>query len=81
MACIYEDYNGYCTYDANIELPPTMKGKEGECAAVGKDYDNCDCYESMQYCDDCGADLELEQCTCEEDYCPHCMEHYSNCDC
>lgn len=73
MGCIYETNGfdvdaGICTLweDGAIEIQGC--DEKGYCV-VSEDPDpsrNCDCYESDYTCSECGADLNVEECDCEE---------------
>ena len=78
MACIHEDNIGMCLLpEAGLKCPKT-----GACDAIEQsDYDSCEQYESNYGCTDCGADFNVEECTCHEWFCPYCHEHEENCTC
>jgi len=66
MGCIYHNYSGKCTIS---EEDWEMAGsKDGYCV-VDDDPDpacSCDTYESDYYCSECGVDLNIKECECNE---------------
>lgn len=76
MGCIYEDRcDGLCSLatnnDGEFDAECAQQGcdEEGMCV-VSDDPDpshSCDAYESDWSCVDCGVDLNVEDCECEED--------------
>lgn len=69
MACRYLT-DGFCT---------TLLVAEMLCA-FHHAYDECEEYLSANSCQDCGADLNLEECQCE-DICIECSQVLSMCEC
>lgn len=63
MSCVWENEEGFCTHKSW----PSYKQKEtGGCVAIGRDYDECECYRPAHLCD-CGADIGIgDECTCHE---------------
>lgn len=72
MGCIYEDQmEGTCTMfdEKNPDLRPQGCDKKGECC-TSEDPDpnvGCDFYESDWTCFDCGVDLNIDECECEDE--------------
>ena len=61
MGCIYSHFEGKCT----LELEDLEDGYCGYDCDPDPSY-GCDCYESDYTCHDCGADLNVEECNCDE---------------
>ena len=69
MGCIYEDWEGNCQmFEDGHRNGPMGCDKEGKCNASGDPDPNvsCDTYESDSVCPDCEADLNIEDCTCDD---------------
>lgn len=77
MGCIYES-NGFDT-ECGLCTLWESEGKgldiagvdENGICVVSDDPDpsySCDCYESDYSCSECGADLNIEECDCEDEY-------------
>ena len=74
MGCIYEDRcDGLCMLslndDGEFDKESEQQGSENGICVVSEDpqpSDNCDAYESDYQCNECGADLNIEDCECEE---------------
>ncbi len=73
MGCIYEDRSlqnaGDCTLcDENDRDfgPPGQEGGICVCSDDPDPSDSCDSYESDYVCHECGADLNVVECTCDE---------------
>lgn len=72
MGCIYEDNEGKCSLalDGDGELEQDMQGSDNGDCVVSDDPDpsiSCDSYESDWTCLECGADLNAEECSCNEE--------------
>ena len=63
MGCIYTDNDGVCTIDHDDEMM-----EDGYCCFDDDPdpSDSCESYESDNMCRDCYADLNVEDCTCED---------------
>lgn len=76
MGCLYEDrMEGYCTLcmddDGEPDFEQLQQGcDEGGVCVVSDDPDpseNCDKYESDYTCNECGQDLNVNDCTCDDE--------------
>lgn len=72
MGCIYNTFDGICQLwdEDNIEQsPPGCDKKDGACWCDEDPHphNSCDSYESDSVCHECGADLNIEECTCEDE--------------
>jgi hypothetical protein len=74
MGCIYSNFDGECqNYDEEVKdetLGCVGYGDEDGFCAVEDDPDpnyGCSCYESDSTCSECGADLNTDECSCEEE--------------
>ncbi len=73
MGCIFKDLEGKCSLAmdtlGNYEENSDIEGCDIEGCSVDSDpcpLDSCSNYESDYTCYECGADLNIEECTCEE---------------
>ena len=64
MGCIYHDFKGKCTLSDEMD-----NGSENGYCVCDDDPDpsySCGDYESDYYCHDCGVDLNVKECKCNE---------------
>lgn len=68
MGCIYEDrMDGTCTiYDENIEMGGCDENGICCCSEDPDPSVTCGFYESDYTCMDCGCDLNVEECDCDD---------------
>ena len=73
MGCIYEDRSldsaGACTLCDEDDLTNGPEGSENGICVCSDDPDpsySCDSYESDYVCPDCGVDLNVDECECED---------------
>lgn len=70
MGCIYENFEGECgMFDGDNSIDNLGCDEEGLCIC-SEDPDpgyTCESYESDWCCNECGADLNIEECSCEEE--------------
>ena len=75
MPCIYENKRcGTCTISTDGDDKPITDNMQNGCdedavCVVGDDPDpsvSCDGYESDYTCSECGVDLNVEDCECED---------------
>jgi hypothetical protein len=70
MGCIYRDNEEICSlYEEGHTGSPNGCDGDGGCWAADDPDPNvgCDQYESDWTCNGCGADLNIEECTCEDE--------------
>ena len=76
MGCLYEDrMEGYCTLTLNddgeftFDCEDLQGSEDGYCVCSDDPYPSyiCDSYESDWTCPDCGVDLNVEECNCENE--------------
>ena len=71
MGCIYQNREGECTLasDTYGNLTEEMEGSDDGYCVCSDDpspSDTCGSYESDYTCRECGADLNIEECGCDE---------------
>lgn len=59
MGCLYENFKGYCTLESDDETVSCDYSSDPDPA------DSCENYETDWYCPDCGVDLNVEVCRCD----------------
>ena len=74
MACAHQCGNGGNFCYVKVENAE----EDSKCEFQGN-YDCCDKYESDYQCEDCGADLNLEDCFCECEVCGNLLNSCSCC--
>lgn len=68
MGCLYCDFDGKCQFFEDKDNKPQGCNDDGVCL-VDDDPDpsyGCESYESNWVCHECGADLNIDDCTCED---------------